>query len=198
MTVVLSTQNPIPEALLLHWEGAKVFVVLAPGPAAADHLADGAPVREAAYGAVVYEEVGVELAGADACLVHLFTRVVAVDCVELKAALCAEVNGLLEELAFTGGPQDQPVPFILKPFERCYGKGEFLADVGITVLNDGTVKIYCYEHYCSCVGVNTSIRSHFNAQVATTITPESSTTTLLSRTPLTFTNVPSRPSNWPP
>ena len=163
-----------------------------------DYLVDGAPVGEAAYGAVVDEEVGVELAGADAGFVDFFSRVVAVDGEEFKAAFFAEVNGFLQELAFAGGPEDEPVAFFLKFFKRCYGEGKFLADVGITVLYDGTVEIYCYEHYCSCVGVNTSMRSHFNAQVATTITPESSTTTRFSRAPLTLTNVPSRPSNWPP
>ena len=198
MTVVLSPKNPSPEPFLLHREGAQVFVVLAPGPAVADHFADGAPVRETAYGAVVDEEVGVKLAGADAGLVDFLAGIVAVDGEEFKAALCAEIDGFLQELAFASGPEDEPVAFFLKFSERCYGEGKFLADVGITVLNDSTVKIYCYKHYCSCVGVNTSIRSHFNAQVATTITPESSTTTLLSRTPFTLTNVPSRPSNWPP
>ena len=34
--------------------------------------------------------------------------------------------------------------------------------------------------------------------MATTITPSMSTTTRLSRAPLTLMNVPSRPSNWPP
>lgn len=65
------------------------------------------------------------------------------------------------------------------------------------MLYDGTVKVYCNKHY-SWEVFNTSIRSHFNEQVATTITPESSTTTRLSRAPFTLTNVPSRPSNWPP
>ena len=188
-------KNPRPEPFLLHREGAEVFVVLAPGPAVADHFVDGAPFGEAAYGAVVDEEVGVELAGADAGFVDFFAGVITVDCEEFKASLCAEINGFLQEIAFAGGPEDEPVAFFLKFSKSCYGEGKFLADVGITVLYDSTVKIYCYKHYCSCVGVNTSIRSHFNAQVATTMTPESSTTTLLSRTPLTFTKVPSRPSN---
>ena len=38
-----------------------------------DYLVDGAPVGEAAYGAVVDEEVGVELAGADAGFVDFFS-----------------------------------------------------------------------------------------------------------------------------
>ena len=69
-----------------------------------DYLTDGAPVGEAADGAVVDEEVGVELAGADAGLVDFLAGVVAVDGEELQAALFAEVDSLLQEPAFTGGP----------------------------------------------------------------------------------------------
>ena len=111
-----------------------------------DYLVDGTPVWEAAYGAVVDEEVGVELAGTDAGFIDFFAGVVAVDGEEFESTFFAEVDGFLQELAFAGGPEDEPVSFFLKSFEGCYGEGEFLADVGITVLYDGTVKIYCYEH----------------------------------------------------
>ena len=87
-----------------------------------------------------------ELAGTDAVLVDFFAGVVAVDGEEFKAAFGAEINGFLQELAFAGGPEDEPVAFFLKFFKRCYGEGKFLADVGITVLYDGTVEIYCYKH----------------------------------------------------
>ena len=102
--LLLLTKQSLQKSFLLHREGAEVFVVLAPGPAVADHFADGAPVREAAYGAVVDEEVSVELAGADAGLVDFLAGIVAVDGEEFKAALCAEVDGFLQELAFASGP----------------------------------------------------------------------------------------------
>ena len=163
-----------------------------------DDLVDGAPVGEAADGAVVDEEVGVELAGADAGLVDFLAGVVAVDGEELQAALFAEVDGLLQEPAFTGGPEDERVSFRLYLLEGCYGEGEFLADVRITMFDDSTVEVYCDDHIVGFWSVNTSTRSHFRVQVATTMTPLMSTTTRLSRAPLTFTNVPSRPLNWPP
>ena len=181
--------------LLLH--RPQILIILPPGPAVVDDFVDGAPVWEASDGAVVDEEVGVELAGADAGFVDFFAGVVAVDGKEFESAFFAEVNSFLEEAAFTGCPQDECVSFRLYLFEGCYGEGEFLADVWITVLYDGTVKIDCDDHSVVCCW-STSTRSHLRVQVATTITPEMSTTTRLSRAPLTLMNVPSRPLNWPP
>ena len=66
------------------------------------------------------------------------------------------------------------------------------------MFDDSTVEVYCDDHIVGFRSVNTSTRSHFRVQVATTMTPLMSTTTRLSRAPLTFTNVPSRPLNWPP
>ena len=163
-----------------------------------DDLTDGTPVGEAADGAVVDEEVGVELAGADAGLVDFLAGVVAVDGEELKAALFAEVDGLLQEPAFTGGPEDECVSFRLYLLEGCYGEGEFLADVRVTMLDDGAVEVYCDDHSVVSGSLITSTRSHLRVQVATTMTPAMSTTTRLSRAPLTLMNVPSRPLNWPP
>ena len=113
MTVNLFPKHSSPESFLFFWHRAQVFVVFAPGPAVVDDLVDGAPVGEAADGAVVDEEVGVELAGADAGFVDFLAGVVAVDGEEFKPALCAEVYGFLQELAFAGGPEDEPVAFFL-------------------------------------------------------------------------------------
>lgn len=64
--MILPPQNPAQQALLLFLRNhAQVLVIFPPGPAVADHFVDGAPVREAADGSVVDEEVGVELAGVD-------------------------------------------------------------------------------------------------------------------------------------
>ena len=87
-----------------------------------------------------------ELAGTDAGFVDFFARVVAVDGEEFNSAFAAEVYGFLEEAAFAGSPEDEPVSVFLKFSECCCGEGDLLADVGITVLYDGTVEIYCYEH----------------------------------------------------
>ena len=77
----------------------------------ADDFADGTPVRKAAYRAVVDEEVGVELAGTDAGGIYFLARVVAVYSEELDAALLAEVDGILQELAFAGCPENECVSF---------------------------------------------------------------------------------------
>ena len=74
-------------------------------------FADCAPVRKAAYRAVVDEEVGVELAGTDACSIDFLSGIVAVDGEELDTALLAEVDGFLQELAFAGCPENECVSF---------------------------------------------------------------------------------------
>ena len=108
-------KNPPPKTLLLLLrEGAEVLVILPPGPAVVDDFVDGSPVGKAAYGAVVDEEVGVELAGTDAGFVDFFAGVVAVDGEEFNSAFAAEVYGFLEELAFAGSPEDEPVSVFLK------------------------------------------------------------------------------------
>ena len=175
-----------------------MLIILPPAPAVMNHLIDGTPVREAADGAVVDEEVGVELAGADAVLVDFLAWVVAVDGEEFEATFFTEVYGFLQEPAFAGGPEDEGVAFHLQLFKGWDGERDFLADVRITMFDDSTVEVYCDDHIVGFRSVNTSTRSHFRVQVATTMTPLMSTTTRLSRAPLTFTNVPSRPLNWPP
>lgn len=82
-----------------------------------DNLVDGSPVGKAADSAVIDEEVGVELTGMNGCRIDFFTRVVGVDGEEFEAAFCAEVNGFLQEVAFTGGPEDEAVAFGLNAFE---------------------------------------------------------------------------------
>ena len=54
-----------------------------------------------------------ELARTDACSVDFLAGIVAVDCEEFEASLCAEVNGFLQEFAFTGGPEYQGMSFRL-------------------------------------------------------------------------------------
>lgn len=82
-----------------------------PVPAVVDHLVDGAPFGETADVAVVDEEVGVELACTDCCIIHLFAGIVAVDGKEFESPPGAKVNGFLQKLAFAGGPEDEAVAF---------------------------------------------------------------------------------------
>ena len=82
-----------------------------------DDFVDGTPVGKAADGAVVDEEVGVELAGADGGCIDLFAGIVGVDGEEFEASFLAEIDGFLQEIAFTGGPEDEAVAFGLDAFE---------------------------------------------------------------------------------
>ena len=82
-----------------------------------DDFVDGAPVGKAAYGAVVDEEVGMELAGVDGRCVDFLAGVVGVDGEEFEPPLGAEVDRFLQEIAFTGGPEDEAVAFGLDAFE---------------------------------------------------------------------------------
>ena len=82
-----------------------------------NNLVDGTPVGKAAYGAVVDEEVGVELAGVDGRCVDFFAGIVGVDGEEFEPTLGAEVDRFLQEIAFTGGPEDEAVAFGLDAFE---------------------------------------------------------------------------------
>ena len=82
-----------------------------------DDFVDGAPVGKAADGAVVDEEVGVELAGVDGRCVDFLAGIVGVDGEEFEPTLGAEVDRFLQEIAFTGGPEDEAVAFGLDAFE---------------------------------------------------------------------------------
>lgn len=118
MTIISLPKNPSPKTLLLLLrEGTEVLIILPPAPAVVDDFVDGAPVGEAAYGSVVDEEVGVELAGVDGRCVDFFTGVVGVDGEEFEPTLGAEVDRFLQEVAFTGGPEDEAVAFGLDAFE---------------------------------------------------------------------------------
>ena len=86
-----------------------------------DDFVDGTPVREASDGTIINEKVGVKLAGADAGFVDFFARVVAVDGKEFEATLFTKIYGILQKLAFSGGPEDEPMTFFLNSFKGCYG-----------------------------------------------------------------------------
>lgn len=108
--------------LLLLLDGPQILIILPPGPAVVDDFVDGSPVREASDGAVVDEEVGVELAGVDGRCIDFFAGVVGVDGKEFEASLGAEVYCFLQEVAFTGGPEDETVAFGLDSLEGFDGE----------------------------------------------------------------------------
>ena len=118
MTIIPLPKNSPPKTLLLLLrKSSKILIVLSPGPAVVDDFVDGAPVGKAAYGAGVDEEVGVELAGVDGRCVDFLAGIVGVDGEEFEPTLGAEVDRLLQELAFTGGPEDEAVAFGLDAVE---------------------------------------------------------------------------------
>ena len=113
---------------------------------AGDHPVDGAPVGQATEVAVVDEHIGLQLAREMRVVVGGLLGVVAVGGVELHATLTAPLEGILQELALTAGPQHQTVVVLLQELQRLNGKGTFVAYLGVTVLNDRSVKVYRDNH----------------------------------------------------
>ena len=147
----------LPERGFLGTDGAVAHLVevLFVGPPVVHHLVDGAPVGQAAEVAVVDEEVGVELAAVGCRFARVLAGVVAVDGVEFEAALAAVFDGFVEEVALAHAPQDEQVAFGLQFFQGCDGEGDFLAYVGVFVLDDGPVEVYGDGHvgrFCLYVG----------------------------------------------
>ena len=114
--------------------------------ATGDHAVDGAPVGESAYIAVVDEDIGLELAGEVGIVIGGLLGVVTVGCIELHTALTTPVDGVVEELTFPTGPEDEPVMVVDEHLERVDGEGALLANLGIAVLDDCSVKIDCDNH----------------------------------------------------
>lgn len=117
---------------------------------AGDFAVDFGPGGEGGEGAVVDVEVGGDFAAA---LVGgggrgEFFGVVRVDGEEGQAALGAPVDRLLEELAFTYGPEDELEVgvVVLHLAQRGHGKGPLTANLRVAVLNNGAVEVYCYDH----------------------------------------------------
>ena len=111
-----------------------------------DHAVDGAPVGESTDVTVVDEEVGLQLAGEVGIVVSGLLGVVAVGSVEFYTALTTPVNGGLQELALTTGPEDEAMAVLDEHLEGLGGEGALLTDLRVAVLDDRPVKIYCYNH----------------------------------------------------
>ena len=125
---------------------AHLFEILFVGPSVVHHLVDGAPVGQAAGIAVVDKEVCIDFAAVGRRVARGLAGVVAVDGIEFEAALAAVLDGFVEEFTFAHAPEDEQVAFGLQFFQRCDGEGDFLAYVGVFVLDDGSVEVYGDGH----------------------------------------------------
>ena len=127
--------------------GEEVVNDIVPGVALLDHPIDGAPVGKASEVAVVDEHIGLELAGEMGVVIGGLLGVVAVDGIELQATLAAPLDGFVQELALTDGPQDQEVAVLAEHLQGVDGEGDLLADGGVVMGDDGAVEVDC-DSYC--------------------------------------------------
>lgn len=111
-----------------------------------DHAIDRAPVGQAAEVAIVDEEVGLEFAREMAIGLGRLLGVVAVDGIELQAALAAESDGLVEQFAFTNAPEDELVALVGELAQCLDGERQLAANGGITMFDNSAVKIYSNGH----------------------------------------------------
>ena len=110
----------------------------------AEHGVNIAPFRNAAQVVVVNVNIGYHLGGVAGKQGVL--RLVAVHGIEFQPLLATELHRIVQQLPLTGGEQNNLMPFLLEQLQGFYGKWELLADLGIFVLYNGPVKIYCYCH----------------------------------------------------
>ena len=106
-----------------------------------DHPVNGTPVGETSKVTVVNKEIDFELATEVVVVGKGFLRIVAIDGIELNAALTTPIDSLVEELAFADRPQDELVMLGNEHAEGLDGEGNLGAYLGITVLDDRSVEI---------------------------------------------------------
>ena len=114
-------------------------------PESGNRLINRTPIRKAAEVPVVNVQVG-DYLPPFGLLEHESFRIDAVDRIEDKPPLLAEIYGRLQQFAFPRSPQDDLVTVILQTLEGFYGKGLFLAYFRILVLDDGSVEIHSDSH----------------------------------------------------
>ena len=138
-----------PEGAVLGFgdgEVERLAEVVSVAGARRNQLINHAPVREAAYLAIVDEEVRFELAAADGRAVHLLVGVVAVHGEKLHAPLAAKLNRLIEQMPLAYRPENQAVSVALEHLQRGRGEGNLLADGGVFVFDNRAVEINCDGH----------------------------------------------------
>ena len=88
-----------------------------------------------------------KLAGEMLVVAGIFLGIVTVDSPELHTALTAPLHGLIQQLVLTDAPEDELVAIANEHLQGLNGKGSLLTYLGVTVLDNRTVKIYCYYHF---------------------------------------------------
>ena len=131
---------------VVHGSGIGFVDEMTPLLAMGYHPVDGAPIGETANVTVVDEEVGLEFATEMGIIFRGLLGIVAVGSVELHATLTTPLEGLLQELALTTGPENQTMAVGNEHLQRLNGEGDLCSDLRVTVLNNCTVKIYCDYH----------------------------------------------------
>ena len=110
------------------------------------HTVDGTPVGQAAYIAIVDKEVGLELTGEMGIVVGGLLGIVAIGSIELHTTLTTPLDGVIKQLSLTTGPENDTMTVGNDHLQRVDGKGALLPYLGITILNNRPIKIYCYNH----------------------------------------------------
>ena len=116
-----------------------------------NHLVDGSPIGQSADVAVVDPDIGFQFSAEASVLAFHFLWEVFVDGVEFDASLPAPFHSIFEELPLANGPKDEFVTVFDEHPECLSGERQFLANIGITMFDDSTIKVNCYGHNCLLV-----------------------------------------------
>ena len=108
-----------------------------------DHAVDGTPVGKTTEVAIVDKYIDLQLATEVVVVGEGFLGIVAIDGIELDASLPTPVDRLIEQLAFADTPEDQLVMLGDEHAEGLDGERNLGANLGVTVLDDRSVKINC-------------------------------------------------------
>ena len=119
---------------------------MAPLLASRYHTVDSTPIGQSAHIAIVDKEVGLQLAGEVGIIISGLLRIVAIGGIELNTTLATPLKGLVQELALTAGPEDEAMAIGNEHLQRLNGEGALLTYLGIFILDNRTVEIYCYNH----------------------------------------------------
>ena len=129
--------------VVVHLTGTGLIDEMTPLLATGDHTVDGAPVGETTEVPVIDEEIDTQFAGEVLVACDVFLGEVAVDCPELHAAIPTPLNGLVQKPALADGPENQLVSVADEHPEGLRGERDFRTYLGVTMLDNRTVKINC-------------------------------------------------------
>lgn len=97
------------------------------------------PTDETAHIFIVDIDVGIDFA--TYVFVKFLVGIAVVDGKKDDAMLFAEVNGFLQIDTIADSPQDEFMSAVLQGFEDLESTGNYLANVGVTVLDNGAIEI---------------------------------------------------------